>query len=98
MLCQPSPKLRIATQKLFREVSLVRKRREPHMCVAEFTNQVECKPTTVRKKTHHNIHENPPVARSISPRLVVGTQCHRLIQQWNLSLRRSGTYGRSSGE
>ena len=31
----------MATQKLLVEVSVVRKRREPHMCVAELTNQVE---------------------------------------------------------
>ena len=37
-------------QKLLREVSVVAKRREPHMCVAELTSQVEWRPRTVRKK------------------------------------------------
>ena len=36
---------------------MVRKRREPHMCVAELTSQVECSPTTVRRKIapHHQV-------------------------------------------
>ena len=32
---------------------MVAKRRDPHMCVAEFTSQVECRPRTVRRKIPH---------------------------------------------
>src|SRR5262249_19177225 len=53
LLCQRSPKVSMATQKLFLEVSPVRNRCVPHMCVAEFTSQVECRPITVRKKMPH---------------------------------------------
>ena len=52
----------MATQKLFVEVSAVRNRRDPHMCVAEFTSQVECSPRTVRRKTAPN-HERPTTER-----------------------------------
>jgi len=36
----PFANVSMATQKLFLEVSLVRNRRDPHMCVAEFTSHV----------------------------------------------------------
>src|SRR4029077_13868230 len=62
LLCQPSPKVRIATQKLLVEVSPVRNRREPHICVAEWTSQVACSPTTVRKNTPHSTQDQPPTA------------------------------------
>src|SRR5580765_432247 len=42
LLCHPSPNVSKATQKLFFEVSPVMNRCDPHMCVAEFTSQVEC--------------------------------------------------------
>src|SRR5215469_3317841 len=48
LLCQPSPKVNNATHQLLRESSRVANRREPHMCVAEFTSQVACRPTTTR--------------------------------------------------
>ena len=51
----------MATQKLLVEVSVVRKRREPHMCVAELTSQVECKPKTVRRK--HGPHHDRQAAK-----------------------------------
>src|SRR5262249_34934255 len=80
LLCQPSPKVSIATQKLLREASVVRKRCLPHMCVAEFTSQVTCRPTTVRRKIPHITKDQPPIASRTNPRTVIGTQCHLLIQ------------------
>src|ERR1041385_910946 len=49
LLCQPSPKLRMATHQVLRESSRVLKRRLPNMWVAEFTAQVMCIPATMRK-------------------------------------------------
>src|SRR5579864_4229776 len=46
---------------------------------------------TTRKKTPQRRKGNPPIAKSAAPSKVNGTQCHLLIQTWNLSLRRSGT-------
>jgi hypothetical protein len=51
-----------ATRKLLVERSLVAKRRDPHMCVTEFTIQVACSPTTTRANTPHSSHGNPPMA------------------------------------
>src|SRR5579872_2578232 len=79
LLCQPSPKVRIATQKLLVEVSVVMKRREPHMWVAEFTNQVECRPSTVRRKTAQSITDKPPKASVMTASVVMGTQWYLLI-------------------
>ena len=50
LLCQPSPNVISATHQLLRESSRVAKRRVPHMCVAEFTSQVACRPNTTRRK------------------------------------------------
>src|SRR5256885_17193735 len=80
LLCQPSPNVRMATQKLFFESSDVRKRCVPHICVAELTSQVKCSPMTVRKKMPHNITDHPPKTRSAMPSTVIGTQCHLLIK------------------
>src|SRR5512147_2499695 len=74
------------------------KRCEPHMCVAELTSHVACNPTVVRRKMPQSTHSTPPMASRITPRTVIGTQCHLLIHVWNLSLRRSGTYGNRSAE
>src|SRR5262249_18460774 len=93
LLCQPSPKVSMATQKLFLESSVVRKRCLPHICVAELTSQVACRPITVRRKMPQSTRDQPPTANSTRPKTVIGTQCQRLIKVWNLSLRRSGTYG-----
>ena len=65
-------------QKLLVEVSEVMKRREPHMCVAELTSQVECKPRTVRRKTAH-IMTDTPNGSVTSARTVIGTQWYLLI-------------------
>src|ERR1700675_4044499 len=81
LLCPPSPKGRRATHRLFLEVSSVKNRRDPHMCVAEFTSQVACRPTTVRKNTPHNRKGQPPIAKSAMPSTVSGTQCHLVIQR-----------------
>src|SRR5574341_383373 len=62
LLCQPSPKVKSATHQLLRESSVVTKRRLPHKWVAEFTSQVECSPTTTRKKTPHRTKGHPPRA------------------------------------
>src|SRR6267142_4496625 len=59
LLCQPSPKVSKATHQLLVERSRVIKRREPQLCVAEFTSQVVCSPTTVRKKTPHRRNGKP---------------------------------------
>ena len=75
LLCQPSPKVRIATHQLFFESSLVWNRREPHMCVAEFTSHVACRPTVTRKNTSQSTIGQPPSARSRRPNTVSGTQC-----------------------
>src|SRR6185312_5087311 len=63
----------------------------PHMCVAELTSQVPWRPSTVRRKISHVKYGKPPIANNTTPRMVIGSQCHLLIQTWNLSLRRSGT-------
>src|SRR5579859_2765018 len=80
LLCQPSPKVSMATQKLFLESSWVRNRCEPHMWVAEFTSQVACKPTTVRKKMPHSTYCSPPTANRTIPNTTIGTQCHLLMK------------------
>src|ERR1700676_5269771 len=61
LLCQPSPKVRIATQKLLVEESPVAKRCEPHMWVAELTSQVKCRLMTERTKTPQKTHGQPPM-------------------------------------
>ena len=43
------------------------KRWRPHICVAELTSQVECRPITVRKKIPHSTHRHPPTANSRRP-------------------------------
>src|SRR5579884_1492307 len=73
LLCQPSPKVNIATSQLLVERSFVAKRREPHMCVAEFTAHVECRPMTTRRKIPHSTHFHPPMANRIRPSAVKGT-------------------------
>jgi hypothetical protein len=55
----PHQKSAAATQKLFLEVSSVGNRRLPHIWVAEFTSQVECRPMTVRKKMPHKRYCHP---------------------------------------
>src|SRR5579862_2732732 len=67
LLCQPSPNVKSATSQLLVERSRVEKRREPHICVTEFTAQVACSPTTVRRKIPHNMSGNPPIASRITP-------------------------------
>src|SRR5574342_785432 len=62
LLCQPSPKVMRATHQLLRESSRVAKRRVPHICVAEFTSQVPCNPTTVRRKMPQRTIGQPPTA------------------------------------
>ena len=79
LLCQPSPNVSIATQKLFVDVSPVRNLCDPHMCVAEFTSQVECSPKTVRKKNPHSRHDHPPSTNIVSATNPIGIQCHLLI-------------------
>src|ERR1700733_9210051 len=96
LLCQPSPKVRSATQKLLRESSAVSKRREPHRWVAEFTSQVECNPKVTRRKTAHKVTCQPNTARISKPDTVRGTQCHLLIQTWKRSFTSSRAYGASS--
>ncbi len=59
--------------KLFVERSLVVNRREPHMCVTEFTIQVACRPTTVRRKIPHSRNGHPPTAKRITPSTIIGT-------------------------
>src|ERR1700677_4371187 len=60
LLCQPSPKVSSATMTLLRESSRVVKRRLPHMCVTEFTAQVECKPRVKRIQVAHSTNGRPP--------------------------------------
>src|SRR4051812_19465476 len=74
LLCHPSPNVSSATHQLLRESSLVSNRREPHMCVAEFTSQVACRPKTTRKNTPQRTIGHPPTASSTSPSVVSGTQ------------------------
>src|SRR6186997_551434 len=92
LLCQPSPKLSAATHQLLRESSRVSNRREPHMCVAEFTSHVECSPTVVLRNTPHSTQFQPPSASSTRPSVVKGIQWYLLIQTWNASRPRSGAY------
>src|SRR5580658_8233234 len=66
LLCQPSPKVISATHQLLRESSVVSNRRVPHRCVAEFTSQVACRPTTTRKHTPHSTSGRPPKAYRIA--------------------------------
>src|SRR5258708_40232701 len=75
-----SRKVSIAAQKLLVDVSPVRKRCDPHMCVAEFTSQVEWRPMTVREKMPQSRQDHPPIAKIARPRTANGTQCHLLIQ------------------
>src|SRR5437899_5276299 len=88
----------MATQKLFLDLSWVENRCDPHICVAEFTSQVECRPTTVRRKSPHIKYCQPPKTSMTTPKTAMGSQCHLLIQTWKLLLRRSGTYDRSSDD
>ena len=50
-----------AIKPLFRESSRVSKRRVPQRCVAEFTSQVKCQPTTVCRKIAHRTIVQPPI-------------------------------------
>ena len=59
LLCHPSPNVRSATHQLFCESSVVSNRREPHMCVAEFTSHVACRPSTTRKQIAHSSRGRP---------------------------------------
>ncbi len=72
LLCQPSPKVSNATHQLLVDMSLVTKRREPQLWVAEFTSQVVCSPITVRKKTPHSRNGRPPIASSTTPSPIMG--------------------------
>src|SRR5579864_8017500 len=74
LLCHPSPKVMRATHQLLRELSRVAKRRPPHICVAEFTSHVACRPKTSRKKTPQSIKGRPPTANSRKASAKVGTQ------------------------
>src|SRR5438094_928064 len=53
-----------AINQLLRESSRVSNRRVPHMCVAELTSQVVCRPTTTRRNTPQSTNETPPSANS----------------------------------
>ena len=73
MIVMPTlAKVNKATQKLFLEVSPVGNRRDPHIWVAEFTNQVEWRPRTVRKKMPYSTNFHPPATRRITPSVVIG--------------------------
>src|SRR5438128_10567454 len=74
LLCHPSPKVMSATHHRFRESSVVAKRRPPHICVAEFTSQVECRPSTTRRKIAQLTRPHPPIASSEKPSTVSATQ------------------------
>src|SRR5271166_4419224 len=74
LLCQPSPKLRYATHHRLRESSSVAKRLEPHMCVPEFTNLVECNKNTVLRNIAQNKTFQPPRASSSKPTTRIGNQ------------------------
>ena len=50
------------------------------MWVAEFTNQVACSPTTVRKKIPHITMVQPPRASRITAKIVMGAQCHLMMK------------------
>src|SRR5665213_2881604 len=78
LLCHPSPPVSSATHQLLRESSRVLKRREPHLCVAELTSQVACRPTVTRRNTPHSTHFQPPMASSSSPSSVRGIQWYLL--------------------
>src|SRR5215210_8030768 len=75
LLCQPSPNVRSATHQLFVESSRVAKRRDPHLCVAEFTSHVACSPAVVRKKMPHSTYGIPPNASSARPTMTLDVQC-----------------------
>src|SRR5687767_15665878 len=75
LLCQPSPKVRAATHQLFVESSLVVKRRDPHLCVAEFTNHVAWRPKVVRKKMPQSTYGTPPTAKRTRPTKTLDVQC-----------------------
>ena len=72
-----------ATHQLFFESSLTSNRREPHICVAEFTSQVACRPTTTRRKTvqktagHYLLVQLLGVARLAAGRPRQGRVRHR---------------------
>src|SRR6188472_4543378 len=70
LLCHPSPNVNSATHQLLRESSRVAKRRLPHMCVAELTRYVECRPATTRRKIAQFTSPHPPTASSAKPRTV----------------------------
>src|SRR6185437_3751490 len=67
LLCQPSPKVMSATHQLLVERSRVANRRDPQLCVAEFTSQVQCRPKTVRKKRPQVRKGSPPIRNSATP-------------------------------
>src|SRR5687767_11157619 len=92
LLCQPSPKVRAATHQLFVESSLVVKRRDPHLWVAEFTSQVACRPTVVLKKIPHSTYGIPPKASRTRPTITLDVQCHFESQRCTRSRDRSGAY------
>ncbi len=90
LLCQPSPKVRIATQKLLRESSSVSKRREPHKVGRRVHQpgevQSERDAQEDRPQGHLPAEHAPRISR---PDTVSGTQCHLLIQTWKRSCTRS---------
>src|SRR5688500_17962961 len=90
LLCHPSPNVSAATHQLFVESSRVSNRREPHLCVAEFTSQVQCRPNVVRKKMPHSTYGTPPKASSARPTMTLDVQCHFDSQTWTRSRDRSG--------
>jgi len=74
LLCHPSPKVSSATNQLLRESSRVANLREPHMCVAELTSQVPCRPMTTRRQIPYSIMGSPPRASNNRPSITVGSQ------------------------
>src|SRR5438128_994252 len=74
LLCQPSPNEISATHQLLRESSRVAKRRAPHMCVAEFTSHVACRPNTMRRQLAHRTMGKPPKMYRMGVRTMIGTQ------------------------
>jgi hypothetical protein len=63
-----------ATHQLFFESSCVSNRRDPHMCVAELTNQVACRPSVVRRKMPQSTQFHPPASSSPAPSTASGSQ------------------------
>src|SRR5580698_4646755 len=86
LLCHPSPPVTSATHQLLREASRVSNRRLPHMCVAEFTSHVACRPRVTRRKTPHSSQpmaffhppSSQPAPESTTPLATSGIQWYLL--------------------